>query len=130
MDTSRGDTMEGDTVDALDTAGATRDRFAKGPFSTSLVGREALKRWIEPLAAHLARTNTPRGMKAVIRGLSYEQLAFMALRSILDRIYSGWDLRKNRKRRIKNPDMLFRLELGRAVRDELEFAGLFAAKRY
>src|SRR5262249_1262368 len=57
----------------------------------------------------------------------------MALRSVLDQIHFGWDKRKDRKdgkRTVKNPDMLFRLELGRAVRDELEFAGLLAAKKY
>jgi hypothetical protein len=55
----------------------------------------------------------------------------MALRSILDRIHVGWDRRKNRIKPVKNPDMLFRLELGRALRDELEYASLGkAAKQY
>src|SRR5262249_43954674 len=41
------------------------------------------------------------------------------------------DLRKKDwKRTVKNPDMLFRVELGESVRDELEFAGLLGAKEY
>jgi hypothetical protein len=54
----------------------------------------------------------------------------MALRSILDQIHVGWDKDRKDKRKVKNPDMLFCLELGRAVRNELEFAGLLAAKRW
>ena len=69
------------------------------------------------------------------QGLDHKQLAFLALRSILDQIHFGWDKRRDRrkkdwKRTVKNPDMLFRVELGQSVRDELEFAGLLAAKRY
>src|SRR5262249_45194380 len=52
-----------------------------------------------------------------------------------DQIHFGWDKRKDRrkkdgKRTVENPDMLFRLELGRAVRDELEFANLLGAQKY
>ena len=66
----------------------------------------------------------PGGLETVLRGLSREQLAFVALRAVLDRIHAGWDPKA------QNPDMLFRLELGRRVRDELEFAGLLGAKKY
>ena len=111
-------------MDILDTQARTRERFGRGPFSTQAIGREALRRWVLPLAHHLARTRPPRGLETVIRKLSRRQLAFLALRAILNQIHCGWDLRGKKKRKIANPNALFRLELGRAVRDELEFAGL------
>ena len=81
--------------------------------------------WIEPLADRLAKSTRPRGLEAHIPGP----------RSILDQIHFGWDKRRDRrekdwKRTVKNPDMLFRVELGQSVRDELEFAGLLGAKQY
>src|SRR5262249_52859714 len=100
------------------------------PLSVQKAGREALKLWIEPLADFLARSKPPKGLEQVLRGLDCQQLAFMALRSILDQIHFGWDKRKDRRKPDGNLDMLFRLELGRAVRDELEFAGLLGAKKY
>src|SRR5215831_344341 len=118
---------------ALDTEAATRAKVEKAPYSVQKVGREALKLWIEPLADCLAKRTPPRGLEQVLRGLDHQQLALIALRSALDQMHFGWDKRKDRKdgkRTVKNPDMLFRLELGRAVRDELEFAGLLAAKKY
>jgi DNA-dependent RNA polymerase len=122
------DTYRGDTVDAIDTEGASRERYAKTPFTESVGGRETLKLWIGPLADYIARKRRPRGLETVIRRLTSKQLAFMALRSVLDQIHAGWDRRgkkpKRRLKKIKNPDMRFRLELGRAARDELEFAGL------
>jgi DNA-dependent RNA polymerase len=124
MDTYRGGLF-------LDTQTKTRERFEKGrSFSTSAIGREALKLWIEPLAAYLAKQKPPRGLEQIIRRLSDQQLAFMALRGVLDQIHFGWDLRKKPKKPVKNPDMRFRLELGRAVRNELEYAGLLAAKHW
>src|SRR5215831_3259022 len=119
----------------LDTEAATRAKVEKAPYSVQKVGREALKLWIGPLADYLAKRTPPRGLEQVLCGLDYKQLAFMALRSIFDQIHFGWNKRKDRrkkdgKRRVKNPDMLFRLELGHAVRDELEFAGLLGAKKY
>jgi DNA-dependent RNA polymerase len=117
----------------LDTEAATRAKVEKSPYSVQKVGRETLKLWIEPLAAYLAQGTSPRGLKQVLQGLDHKQLAFLALRSILDQIHFGWDKRRDRrsgKRTVKNPDMLFRVELGQAVRDELDFAGLLAAKRY
>jgi len=119
----------------LDTEAATRAKVEKAPLSVQKVGREALKLWIEPLADYLAKSTPPRGLEQVLRGLDHQQLALMALRSVLDQIHFGWDKRKNRrkkdaKRTVENPDMLFRLELGHAVRDELEFAGLLGAKKY
>jgi hypothetical protein len=122
MDTYREDPI-------LDTRAATAAKAAGEPFSVSKAGRAALKLWIDPLAAYLAKRRPPKGLEQVLRGLTHRQLAAMALRSILDRIHAGWDQRKKRKK-VKNPDMLFRLELGRAVRNELEFAGLLAAKRW
>jgi DNA-directed RNA polymerase len=118
-------------MEELDTAAATRAKVGRTPYSVQEVGREALKLWIEPLAAHLGRP--PRGFEQVVRQLDREQLAFLALRAVLDQIHKGWNLRKGkhgRERKVKNPDMLFCLELGRAVRDELEFAGLLVAKQY
>ncbi|OLB77896.1 MAG: hypothetical protein AUI16_05015 [Alphaproteobacteria bacterium 13_2_20CM_2_64_7] len=116
----------------LDTEAATRAKVEKAPYSVQKVGREALK-WIETLADYLAKSTPPRGFEQVLRGLDHRQLAFLALRAILDQIHFAWDKRRDRrsgKRTVKNPDMLFRVELGQAVRDELEFAGLLAAKRY
>jgi len=120
---------------ALDTEAATRAKVEKSPYSVQKVGREALKLWIEPLADYLAKTTPPRGLEQVLCGLDHQQLALMALRSVLDQIHFGWDKRKDRrnkdgKRTVENRDMLFRLELGQAVRDELEFANLLGAKKY
>jgi DNA-dependent RNA polymerase len=119
----------------LDTMASTRAKVEKAPYSVQKVGREALKLWIEPLAGYLAKEEPPRGLEQVLRDLSHEQLALLGLRSIMDQIHFGWDKRKDRlkkggKRQVKNPDMLFRLELGQAVRDELEFAGLLVAKAW
>jgi hypothetical protein len=119
----------------LDTEAATRAKVEKTPFSNRKVGRETLKVWIEPLAVYLAKNPPPRGLEQVLRGLDHEQLALMALRSVLDQIHFGWDKRRDRhkkdgRRTVENPDMLFRLELGHGVRDELEFAGLLGAKKY
>src|SRR5262245_22299381 len=107
----------------LDTEAATRAKVEKAPYSVRPEARAALALWIEPLAAYLAKRTPPRGLETVLRGLDYEQLAFMALRSLLDRIHAGWG-------EAENPEMIFRLELGRRVRDELEFAGLLGAKKY
>jgi YoeB-like toxin of bacterial type II toxin-antitoxin system len=118
---------------SLDTEAATRAKVEKSPYSVQKVGREALKLWIEPLADYLAKSTPPRGLEQVLCGLDHQQLALKALRSVLDQIHFGWDKRKDRKdgkRTAKNPDMLFRVELGHAVRDELEFAGLLGAKKY
>src|SRR5215470_8145557 len=117
MDTYREDQI-------LDTRAATVAKAAREPFSVSKAGREALKRWIDPLAAYLAKRKPPKGLEQVLRKLTRRQLAAMALRSILDRIHAGWDTE------VKNPAGLFTLELGRAIRNELEFAGLLAAKKW
>jgi hypothetical protein len=122
----------------LDTAAATRAKVERTPYANRKVGRKALGLWVLPLAEYLAKSGPPpRGFEQVLRaGLDHEQLAFMALRAILHRIHTGWNEREGRKdgmrrkRRVKNPDMLFCVELGQTVRDELEFAGLLAAKRY
>src|SRR5262245_54403925 len=111
---------------ALDTKTRTRERFGKVPFSTQVVGSEALKRWVLALARHLVRRRPAKGLESVRRALSRRQLAFLALRAVLDRIYAGWG--KRGRKIIKNPDRHFRQELGYAVRDELEFGGLLAAK--
>ena len=121
---------------ALDTEAATRAKVEKAPLSVQKVGREALKLGIEPLADYLASKDAPkppRGLEQVLRDLSHEQLAFLALRSIMDQIHFGWDKRRDRrkkggKRKVRDPNWLFCLELGEAVRDELEFAGLLVAK--
>jgi hypothetical protein len=94
----------------LNTKARTRDRFGKGPFSTQQIGREALRLWVLPLAEYLQTKTPPKGLEQVLRGLKPEQLAYLALRAILDRIYAGWGLRKRR--------------------GELEFAGLLAAKKW
>jgi hypothetical protein len=126
MDTYRG------AADILDTQARTREKFGKGPFSAQVIGREVLKRWVTPLALHLARKRRPKGLESVLRGLSSRQLAFLALRAVLDRIHAGWDQRKRGQKRIKikNPDRHFRQELGCAVRDELEYMGLLASKKW
>jgi hypothetical protein len=121
--------------DILDTQARTREKFGKGPLSTQVIGRALLEGWVPPLASYMATQRPPRGLETVIRKLSSEQLAFLALSAILNQIHMGWDVRRRgkKKKRVKNPDMLFRLELGRAVRDELEFAGLLrggAGKAY
>jgi hypothetical protein len=124
---------------ALDTAAATRAKVERTPYANRKVGRKALGLWVPPLAEYLAKSEPPpRGFEQVLRaGLDHEQLAFMALRAILHRIHIGWGERggsqegmRRRRRRVKNPDMLFCVELGQTVRNELEFAGLLAAKRY
>jgi DNA-directed RNA polymerase len=92
-----------------------------------------LKLYVLPLAEYLQRKKPPRGLEQVLRGLTPEQLAYLGLRAILDRIHAGWNLRKRngKLRKVKsNPNMLFRLELGRMVRNELEFAGLLAAQKW
>jgi len=83
MDTYREDPI-------LDTRAATAAKAAGEPFSVSKAGREALKLWIDPLAAYLAKRRPPRGLEQVLRGLDHQQLALMALRSILDQIHVGW----------------------------------------
>jgi hypothetical protein len=117
--------------DILDTQIATQAKAEKAPYSVRPEARAALALWIEPLAADLAKHKPPKGLETVLRGLSRDQLAFMALRSLLDRIHRGWsDDRHKERPKAKNPTIVFRIELGRAVRDELEFAGLLAAKRW
>src|SRR5262245_29542189 len=113
----------------LDTKAATRAKIEKSPYSTQAAGRAALAHWIEPLAAYLAKRKPPRGLETVLRGLDHRQLAFMALRSVLDRIHVGWDEDRHKpKRKIKNRDRHCCQELGRRVRDELEFAGLLGER--
>src|SRR5215471_16542407 len=77
--------LEENTV--LDTEAATRAKVEKAPLSVQKVGREALKLWIEPLADYLAKSTPPRGFEQVLRGLDHRQLAFLALRAILDQIH-------------------------------------------
>ena len=113
-------------LDPLDTEAATTAKLAKQPYSLQPAGRAALDLWIKPLAEYLATLTPPRGLEQVI----YEQLAFMALTAILDRIYRGWNHKGGRRHKRDQIEMLFRLELGRAARDELEFAGLLAAQAY
>lgn len=113
----------------LNTQARTRERFERGPFSTQEVGLAALREWVPPLAKYLQKGKPPKDFE-YIRSLKPEQLAFLALRAISDRIHAGWNLRKrDGTLRKGTPGMRFRLELGRAVRDELEFAGLLAADK-
>ena len=111
--------------DILNTQIATQAKAERAPYSVRPEARAALALWIEPLAAYLAKHKPPKGLETVLRGLDRDHLAFVALRSILDRIHRGWG-----KPGRANPKMLFCVELGRRVRDELEFAGLFIAKPY
>src|SRR5262249_25667277 len=97
---------------------------------TSKAGRTALAKWIPALAVHLESRPPPRGMEELLQRLNYPQLAFMALRALLDRIYGGWDLKNRKRKKPINPIMSFCLQLGRAVRNEFEFAGLLAAREY
>jgi hypothetical protein len=54
------------------------------------------------------------------------------LRPLLTRIYGGWNRAKKkerrRKRRVRSPRVAFCQDVGQMLRDELEFAGLLAAK--
>src|SRR5262249_12117633 len=57
------DTYRGTALDILDTQARTREKFEQGPFSTQGTAREALKRWVIPLARHLARKRRPKGLE-------------------------------------------------------------------
>jgi len=99
--------IERDSV--LDTRAATEAKVNRTPYSVRPEAREALSIWIEPLAALLAQKPPPRGLE----GLDYEQLAFIALRSLLDCIHRGWTSDRHKKwRRVKNPVAIFCAELG------------------
>jgi DNA-directed RNA polymerase len=111
---------------SLDTQAQTRRRFEKpAPFSTTEVGRRVLGDWIPALGLYIAHDAPPppRGLEAILR-LSPEQLAFMALRALVNQIDAGFDPEA------KNPARAFCQRLGGLLRDELEFAGLYAAKPY
>jgi hypothetical protein len=138
--------LEDNVGDVLDTRAQTRARFEKGPFSTSPIGRELLKRVIPTLADNIraaieggSDTAPPRGLEQVLRLKTPEELAFMAFRTLVNQAYDERGLgpdreakkrKKKRKNPPKNPEMALRLELGRLLRDEVEFAGLFAAKNW
>jgi hypothetical protein len=73
----------------------------------------------------------------VIRLLEHKQLAFMVLRALLNEIFAGWGQgperakkKKKRRGRAENPRRAFCQGVGRMLRDELEFEGLFPAKEY
>src|SRR5262249_31599744 len=105
----------------LDTRAATEAKVSRTPYSVQPAGQAALANWIPRLAAYLAQTTPPRGLE----GLDHEQLALAALRSILDCIHRGWTSGRHKKwKRVKNPVAIFCAELGRVVRNEMEFAGL------
>src|SRR5262245_10781588 len=147
-------TTDGTPPGILSTQARTREKFGKGPFSTNAAGREILKRAIPTLADNIRSTladnirsalavgsedASPRGLEQILRLLTPEQLAFMALRTLLNQVLYARGLgpdrdakrrKKKRKNPPKNPAMIFRLELGRLLRDELEFEGLFAAKKW
>ena len=108
--------------DILNTEAATRARQARGPFTTRKIGRRALRLWVKPLAKHLHSRKPPRGFEIILARLTYPQLAAMALCAVLDRIGKGWAEERDKWK--------FCLDLGRAVRDEFEYAGLYAAKKY
>jgi hypothetical protein len=134
--------------DILDTQAATRDRFWKGPFSTTPAGLEILKRVIPTLADNIraalevgSETAPPRGLEQPLRLLNPEELAFMALRPLLNQVYDARGLgpdrdekrrkqKRKRKKKRENPARAFRQELGRLFRDEMEFAGLFGAQAW
>jgi hypothetical protein len=117
--------------DVLDTQAQTRARFEKGPFSTSPIGRELLKRVIPTLADNIraaievgSDTAPPRGLEQVLRLKTPEELAFMAFRTLVNQRGLGPDRdakkrKKKRKNPPKNPEMALRLDLGRLLRDEL-----------
>lgn len=133
-------------ADILDTQAQTRVRFEKGSFTTTPIGRELLKRIIPALADNIRAANEagsdtapPRGLEQVLRLKNPEELALMALRTLLNQAYDERGLgpnrdakkrKKKRKNAPKNPEMVLRLEIGRILRDELEFAGLLAAKNW
>jgi DNA-directed RNA polymerase len=80
------------------------------------------------MAEYLAKSKPPRGLEQVIRRLSPEQLSAMVLRVLFNEIHNDWSKRDRDPPR--NPRMMFCLRVGRMLRDELEFAGLFIAKQY
>jgi hypothetical protein len=84
---------------------------------------------IGPLAGYLAESKPPRGLEQVIRRLSSEQLSAMVLTTLLNSIHNDW-LERGKRKPPRNPRAMFCLKVGRMLRDELEFAGLFAAKQY
>jgi hypothetical protein len=81
----------------LDTRAATRAKIEKMPPSLRPANREALKQWIPALTEYLVKTPPPRGF---LRDVRREELAFMALRAIMDQIHFGWDKRKTGARRV------------------------------
>jgi hypothetical protein len=89
MDTSRGNDRGRPGYPSQD-----RERFEKGPFATSPVGREVLRRVIPTLADNirsaLAVGNEiarPRGVEQVLRLLVPEALAFVAFHTLLNQAY-------------------------------------------
>jgi hypothetical protein len=100
----------------------------EGPYSPACLG--LLAKAIPALAQSLKRTAPPRGLEQVIRRLSDNQLAFLVLRALLNRIYAGWDrARKKEKKRPgkwgpRSPRAEFCQDVGAMLRDELELAGL------
>jgi DNA-dependent RNA polymerase len=120
----------------LDTRARTLKRLAdQGSYSPA--ARALLARIIPPLAARLRATKPPRGLEQVIRGLTYEQLALLVTRALLNQIYDQWGLgpdrgkkkepkRKYRRKGHKPPSkrMPFCLRVGHMLRDELEYACL------
>jgi DNA-dependent RNA polymerase len=132
--------------DILDTQAATRERFWEGPFSTTPAGLEILKRVIPTLADNIraalevgSETAPPRGLEQPLRLLSEEDFAFMALRTLINQVYDARGLgpdrdekrrKQKRKKKRENPARAFRQKLGRLLRDEMEFAGLFGAQAW
>src|SRR5262245_32565304 len=111
-----------------DTCSETRRRAGKGPFADSLAGRELQKRLISVLASNYRKKvfPPPRGLEQVLRRLKPDQYALIALRTLLNRVYG----RKDDDLSGLKPPVALRLSLGRVLRDELEFVGLLAAKKY
>jgi hypothetical protein len=122
----------------LDTRARTLERLAdQGSYGPA--ARALLARIIPPLAAHLKAIKPPLGLEQVTRALSFEQFALLVSRPLLNQIYAQWEQgpdRAEKKKKPKRPKYRrkghkppskrrpFCQQVGRMLRDELEYAGL------
>jgi hypothetical protein len=101
-----------------------RARNRKGrrrPFATTDLGRRVLGQIIRPLAAYIASDEAPsppQGLETVVRQLSHEELALIAIAALLNRIDTGWDPED------KSARMKICLAIGNDLRDQLEMRRL------
>jgi DNA-directed RNA polymerase, mitochondrial len=103
---------------------ARRERNRKGrkrPFATTDLGRRVLGQIIKPLAAYTASEDAPsppQGLETVVRQVSHEELALIAVAALLNKIDTGWDPED------KSARMKICLAIGNDLRDQLEMRRL------